>query len=71
SGVALDAAENRAGPLAGYPLYFYGDLIGEIHEAATTLLEILVPLHLIGVFVSSRLHRENLVRAMITGRKPE
>ena len=69
SGIALDAAENRSGPLAGTRLFIYTDVIVEIHRLFTHIISVLVPLHLLGVVVSSHLHRENLVRAMISGRK--
>jgi len=41
----------------------------EAHEAAVYFMLLLIALHLGGVAVSSLLHRENLVRAMVTGRK--
>jgi cytochrome b len=51
----------------------YNDLGGhwmkELHEGAANTLIAAVVVHLVGVAVSSLLHRENLVRAMITGYK--
>ena len=70
SGIALDAGENRAGPLGHTRLFLYTDLIGEVHVASTNIALALIALHLLGVLYSSLAHRENLVLSMITGRKP-
>lgn len=47
----------------------YGDWFGELHEGMVNLLLVVIVLHISGVIVSSLLHRENLVRAMINGHK--
>lgn len=44
--------------------------VEDLHSASGNLLMFLVIGHVLGVIVSSMLHGENLVRAMITGRKP-
>lgn len=46
-----------------------GNWVEEFHEVLGNGMLLLVAVHVAGVVVSSRLHRENLARAMVTGRK--
>jgi cytochrome b len=44
--------------------------VEDLHSGSANLLLFLIIGHVVGVIASSMLHGENLVRAMITGRKP-
>ncbi len=46
-----------------------GDALEELHELVSDAMLAIVFIHIAGVVVSSVLHRENLVRAMVTGFK--
>lgn len=57
--------------VSGWLVYqdLYGEWLVSLHDILATTLLGLVVLHLTGVAAGSIAHRENLVRAMITGRK--
>jgi cytochrome b len=72
TGLALYGADKGLGPLAAWLAESSDatiDAIKEAHEVATNGTLLLVAGHLLGVIWESLLHGENLVRAMITGRK--
>ena len=58
-----------SGWLSETDAYFGVPWVDHLHHYSAHLLLVLVGLHVAGVVVSSWLHRENLVLAMITGRK--
>lgn len=72
SGMAIHAAEENAGPMA--PLLAgvseaVAEVLEEVHELFANATLLLVALHILGVLVTGWRYRENLVRAMLTGRK--
>lgn len=63
-----DADEAEAGT-GGYLEGRAGGQLKDIHETLADLMLLLVALHIGGAALASFRHRENLVRAMLTGRK--
>jgi len=69
SGMVLIASEGQ-GPLAGTIFAaMNGETMEEVHEFLANFSLLLVLVHVGGVLISSLLESENLVKAMITGRK--
>ncbi len=59
----------KSGPLAAYLSYDVGHVTAILHTLIAYGLILLVLLHWLGVWLESRRERENLVVAMVTGRK--
>lgn len=66
--LALGVAAALSG-FAGWALDGEAESVLEAHEILANLMMAVVVLHLAGVAVESRLHRENLARAMVDGHK--
>lgn len=69
TGLIVYGGEHQAGPLAGMFSKDTGEAVEEAHEIFANITLALVFFHLVGVAFASFAHRENLVRAMITGYK--
>jgi cytochrome b len=71
--LAIVALLGLAAVTVGFGWATYDDLGGEwlarVHASAGNLMLAVVGVHVAGVLAGSWLHRENLVRAMFTGRK--
>lgn len=72
SGLILYALEGNAGPLAFLYGHFPGytdDWFEDIHNYLSDFAVLLIVFHLGGVLWSSFAHKENLIKAMLTGKK--
>ncbi len=69
SGVLTLGGEERHGPFAGWFGFSTGACFHEFHELLAWVMAGVVVIHLLGVLVESLQHRENLLAAMVTGRK--
>lgn len=67
--LAVLAVTAATGALIETARFAHSHRLKELHETVASILYVLVPLHVLGVLISSIAHRENLVEAMITGRK--
>ena len=67
--LAMVATAGISGRLSETDRFFGIAWVADLHRASANALIALIAFHLAGVVFSSVMHGENLVRAMITGRK--
>jgi cytochrome b len=69
--IVLLLALGLATGASGFAMYneLGGEWLEEVHEACANAMLAVVVIHVAGVIVSSVLHKENLVRAMVSGYK--
>lgn len=69
TGILVLGGEEQHGVASGIVSYGSGEAFKELHEVLAWVMLGVVIAHLLGVAAESWLHRENLVKAMFTGRK--
>ena len=69
TGLVVYGGDQQAGPLAGMFTKSTGEAVEELHELLANVTLAFVFAHIIAVVFASLVHRENLIRAMITGKK--
>jgi len=67
--IATVASVSTSGWMMTTDTFFGVDWVEHVHEALASGMLALVGLHVLGVVVASLRHRENLVAAMVSGRK--
>ena len=69
TGLVVYGGDQQAGPLAGMFTEATGEAVEEWHEVIANITLGLIFAHIAAVIFASFVHRENLIRAMITGYK--
>jgi cytochrome b len=69
AGLVVYGGEHQAGPLAGMFSKDTSEAIEGVHNVLANLTLALVLAHIAAVLLASFAHRENVIRAMITGYK--